>query len=189
MGLDLGQSQDATALVIAERTVKEGQAQYQVPHLQRFKLGTSYPDIVSKVATILEALPLLRDTTLVVDATGCGKPVLDMFIKANLPCPVRGVLIHGGDIVTSEGMTSRIPKRDLAAIVSVLMQSRRLKIIDSLPDSRVLQHELLNFKVKIDPLTAHDSYSAWRENQHDDLVLATALAVWVGEYRKRAFAA
>jgi hypothetical protein len=41
--------------------------------------------------------------------------------------------------------------------------------------------ELLNFKVKIDPQTAHDSYAAWRENIHDDLVLATALSLWAAE--------
>ena len=38
--------------------------------------------------------------------------------------------------------------------------------------------EMQSFKVKIDPKTAHDSYSAWRENAHDDLVLAACLAVW-----------
>ena len=30
-------------------------------------------------------------------------------------------------------------------------------------------------------MAAHDIYGAWREGQHDDLVLATALAVWFGE--------
>jgi hypothetical protein len=39
----------------------------------------------------------------------------------------------------------------------------------------------MNFKVKIDPVTAHDSYSAWREQDHDDMVLAVALAAWYGE--------
>jgi hypothetical protein len=46
--------------------------------------------------------------------------------------------------------------------------------------------ELLNFKVKIDPKTAHDSYSVWRENPHDDLVFAVALAYWLGENQRRA---
>jgi len=34
--------------------------------------------------------------------------------------------------------------------------------------------------VKIDPLTAHDSYNA-RGGQHDELMLACAIAVWYGE--------
>ena len=36
----------------------------------------------------------------------------------------------------------------------------------------------------IDPRTTHDSYAAWREQAHDDLVLAVALACWWGEYRR-----
>ena len=46
----------------------------------------------------------------------------------------------------------------------------------------VLQREMLNFKCKIDPVTVHDSYSAWREDEHDDLVLSAALAAWYGEH-------
>jgi hypothetical protein len=41
--------------------------------------------------------------------------------------------------------------------------------------------EFLAFRVKIDPLTAHDSYGAWREGAHDDLVLAVAVAAWYAE--------
>ncbi|MDD1753960.1 MAG: hypothetical protein LUQ38_12840 [Methanotrichaceae archaeon] len=48
-----------------------------------------------------------------------------------------------------------------------------------------MQGELLNFKVKIDPQTAHDSYSAWRESEHDDLVLSVALACWYAETRPK----
>jgi hypothetical protein len=65
--------------------------------------------------------------------------------------------------------------------VQVLLQSGRLKIAEALPESKTLIRELLNFKVRIDPLTVHDSYSAWRENIHDDLVLAVALECWIGE--------
>src|SRR5438477_511373 len=65
--------------------------------------------------------------------------------------------------------------------VQVLLQSGRLKIAEGLPDTKTLVRELLNFKVKIDPVTAHDSYAAWRENIHDDLVLAVAMALWLAE--------
>ena len=45
----------------------------------------------------------------------------------------------------------------------------------------VLVKELLNFRVKINISTAHDSYEAWREGDHDDLVLSVALSCWAGE--------
>ena len=66
-------------------------------------------------------------------------------------------------------------------VAQVLLQSGRLKVAESLPLAPTLVSELLNFRVKIGPLTAHDSYGAWREGQHDDLVLALACAAWYGE--------
>ncbi len=62
------------------------------------------------------------------------------------------------------------------------MQSERLKIAKRLPEAGTLRQELQNFRVKIDPKTAHDSYSHWREAEHDDLVLATALACWFRQW-------
>ena len=44
--------------------------------------------------------------------------------------------------------------------------------------------ELAQFKVKINISTGHDSYEAWREGDHDDLVLAVALACWYGVKRR-----
>jgi hypothetical protein len=115
----------------------------------------------------------------VVDQTGVGVPVVDLFKQARLN-PV-AVLIHGGDSETGGGNSWRVPKRHLVGTMQVLFQSERLKISKKLPLASVLQSELLNFKVKIDPRTAHDSYSAWREQDHDDLVLSVALAAWFAE--------
>ncbi len=78
-----------------------------------------------------------------------------------------------------------MPKRDLVFTMQVLLQTQQLKVAEGLLDAAVLVEELLNFRVKIDPLTAHDSYGAWREKEHDDLVLAVALACWYGEQGHR----
>ena len=78
-----------------------------------------------------------------------------------------------------------MPKRDLVGAVQVLLQNERLKIARQLPEAETLRRELQNFRVKIDPKTAHDSYSHWREKEHDDLVLATALAAWFRQYRNK----
>ena len=59
----------------------------------------------------------------------------------------------------------------------ILLQTGRLKIADRLPLKDVFRQELLAFKVKIDAVTANDSYGA-NSGAHDDLVLAVALATW-----------
>ena len=186
IGLDLGQSRDYTALAILEKlepeqaaTVEGNRAakkiyHYHIRRLERTR-GTPYPQIVARAKEIMSKL---EGSSLVVDQTGVGAPVVDMFKQAALK-PI-GVLIHGGDRVTQEGNTYRVPKRDLVGVLQVLLQNQRLKVAPG-PLSDTLAKEMLNFKVKIDPLTAHDSYSAWREAEHDDLVLSVALAAWYGE--------
>jgi hypothetical protein len=54
-----------------------------------------------------------------------------------------------------------------------------------LPEAEILKKELLNFRMKIDPKTAHDSYEHWRESEHDDLVLAVSMAAWFRQYWNR----
>jgi hypothetical protein len=140
-------------------------------------LGTPYPAIVRHVATILERPELKGETSLVVDATGCGRPVIDMIRQRGLnPVPIT---IHGGDQVTFDAGW-RVPKRDLVSILQVTLQTERLKFAKELPAVETLVQELLAFRVKISE-QGHDSYGSWREGSHDDLVLALACAVWFGE--------
>lgn len=186
-GLDIGQATDPSALALAERSVQPpAKPVYHFRYLERLKLGTSYPDQVAHVKTLVETPLLKSKLTLALDYTGVGRPVLDMFRAARIQCPLYGVSLHGGEAVTwdeKDRYVVRVPKRDLVAVVQVLLQSGRLKIAEALPEAKTLVKELLNFKVKIDPQTAHDSYSAWRDNIHDDLVLAVALACWIGEQK------
>jgi hypothetical protein len=123
-----------------------------------------------------------RAPLVVADKTGVGRPVVDMLRAADLK-PV-AVTITGGDAVSRDGLDYRVPKRDLVSVVQVLLQAERLKIARALPEAQTLTSELLAFKVSIS-LKGHDSYGndvgPWRENPHDDLVLAVALACWFGE--------
>jgi hypothetical protein len=181
VGLDLGQAQDPTAVCVVEVLIGDGKnglppgPSYHVRHLQRFRLGTPYPEIVTQVTTLMGNLKD-PEALLAVDATGVGRPVVDLLRQAGL-APL-AITITAGDKVTHEGKEYRVPKRDLVAALQVALQSQKLKIAASLPDAKTLIAELLSFKVRIDPKTAHDSYDTWREGAHDDLVLATGIAVW-----------
>jgi hypothetical protein len=91
------------------------------------------------------------------------------------------VTITGGNEVTGGGRVYSVPKRDLVSALAVLLQSDRLQVAEAIPEAAILVKEMLNFKVKI-TAAAHDTYGAWREGTHDDLVLAVALTCW---YRER----
>lgn len=194
LGVDLGQSNDYTALGVIERVNEVFQGAHEgaqpdqfikhhhLRHAQRLPLGTSYPDVVSIVRHMMLGLPREGGAPqLVVDGTGVGKPVLDMMRKAGLK-PV-GVAITGGREENSGGdFNYSVPKRNLVSSLLIAFQEGRLKLSAGVPAITQLEQELLNFKAKISA-TGHDTYDAWRESIHDDLVLATALAVWWGEKR------
>jgi hypothetical protein len=190
VGLDLGQAQDFTALAVLQRPhVYPGdpparrRPDYALRHLQRFPLGTPYPEVVKAVLGLLRTPPL-PGCVLVIDQTGVGRPVVDLLadgLRDHVTCSFFPVTITAGHEATvGEGGGLRVPKKELVAAVQVLLQSRRLHVARSLPDAPVLVRELENFRVKV-TASAHETFEAWRERDHDDLVLAVALAAWVGE--------
>jgi len=183
LGLDLGQAQDYTALAVLERNgSSKKDRKYQLRHLERLPLGTTYPAVVTHVKELMEKDPLRGRVLLVVDATGVGLPVIDLLKKEGLR-PI-GITITGGTEATRVGGGYHVPKRDLVINLQVLFQSERLKAAESLPLARTFINELLGFKVKIN-IRGHDSYEAWREGVHDDLVLAVSLAAWYGQHQRR----
>lgn len=181
LGLDLGQAQDYTALCVLERINNSKAADFHVRHLKRFHLGTSYPAIVERVKELMYSPEIDNDVKLIVDATGVGRPVVDLLRDAGLrPVPVN---ITAGNIEKSEKGYRNVPKRNLVSNLQVLLQSKHLKFAGGLPEADILVEELLNFQVKI-TTHANDIYGAWREGVHDDLVLSVALAAWYATRHK-----
>ena len=189
IGLDLGQAHDPTAIAVLECTeIPVGHSpvtferivekRYSFRHLERLPLGLDYPSQVDHVRTLVQRPELAQSpTTLIVDATGVGRPVVDLLRRASLPCRVIPVTITGGDKETCESIMWHVPKRDLIAGLMLLFQRGEVSICGHLSESETLASELANMRIKVS-LSGHDTYGAWREGQHDDLVLAAALACW-----------
>ena len=185
VGVDLGQQNDPTAIAVVRRTAGTSptgkpESHYVLGYLRRPDLGTRYPDIVAQVLALLRRPPLTVATPLVVDKTGVGAAVVDLFTASGVK--PRALTITGGNVVNRTSLYEvSVPKRDLAGLLVTLFQSRRITIAEGLPLAKVLTNELVNFKQKINIATGHDSYEAWRESVHDDLVLAVAMACWWAE--------
>jgi hypothetical protein len=145
---------------------------FQVGHLERVPLGTPYPGIVARVGRLLEQLP--ARTELVIDITGVGKPVFEMFTPAGIS-PL-GVLITAGTTETREGAICSVPKLTLVSRLQALLHEGRLKIHKELPEAETLVCELQDFRVEF-TAAGHLTFNA-RSGKHDDLVLALAIAVW-----------
>jgi len=182
LGLDLGQAADWSALAVLERTEMPVCAkhawQFGCRGLKRWPLGTSYPAIVDNLAAMVQKSPL-RNAHLVIDGTGVGRPVVDMFIKAKLPVKLVPVLITAGSHYSFHDGYHHVAKVVLISTLIVQLQERRLRFANALPETATLVKELQNYRVKITP-AANEVFNA-REGAHDDLLLALALACWKGE--------
>jgi hypothetical protein len=199
MGLDLGQAADHSALaILSESPVLESDGRiatdhrggilfrFDCVHLERFPLGTDYPAIIGRVEELVRSPRLQPRPRLVIDATGAGRPVVDLFLNAKLPVEIAPLTITAGSEVREARWnvtTTRaywVPKIELVSTVQALLQTRRLRVVPRLALADVLKSELLGFKIKITS-SANEAFGAWREGAHDDLVLAVAMAAWVDE--------
>jgi hypothetical protein len=202
VGLDLGQAADFTALAVVQSVMEQNpeggfRSALHLRHLERYELGTPYPEIADKVATLMRDERLSpneydprrlrvfrRAPQLIVDDTGVGRAVADLLKTKGLR--FTALTITGGDEVHNVGGGRyRVPKRDLVGALEVPFHTGRLKIAEGMVLWPALKKELLSFRRKINLKTAHDSYEHWRESDHDDLVLAAALACWWIAWRSR----
>jgi hypothetical protein len=194
VGLDLAQAQEPSAIAVLERTTTPDTADakreltiYSVRHLERWPPGTTYTTMIERVVSMFSKPPL-RNMKLVIDQTGVGRAVVDLLRDEKtwgcLQADLTAVTITGGHGVNfADDGSWHVAKKHLVAPLQVLFQDHRLKIADILPDTGMLVKELNNFRAKI-TLAGDDTIEDWRQGQHDDLVLAIAIAAWQGERQK-----
>jgi len=109
VGVDLGQAHDYSTIAVIERAELRGEwdaALYayrkvtalRLRALERVPLGTSYPDVVGRVAEITHARALADGSRyLAVDGTGVGRPVIDLLKRARPSALLLPVLVTAGE--------------------------------------------------------------------------------------------
>ena len=189
IGIDLGLVQDYTAMAVVERAVHYVEPAFQEPRstdyflvrgIKRWPLGTAYKDVIREVGELLHqrAEQGWLDAQIVIDGTGVGRPVVALFDQAHRERRLGNWWPMSYTITGGREVARRlVPKSDLVGTVQALLQGGRLIVADSLEMAPVLRKELLAFEAKILP-TGHNSYGSARERDHDDIVLAVALACW-----------
>jgi hypothetical protein len=180
LGCDLGQLRDYTGITILEPHAGDDDhlPGYHVRHIHRFELGTGYLDIVDAVYELLTRPPLARQCQLVLDLTGVGRPIGELFVEAGLK-PI-GVTITGGVSWHRERADDwHVAKSLLVSLVQKFLSSERLIIAKSAPHAGLLKKELKDFRVKISK-AANETYEA-REGAHDDILLSLACGLFVAE--------
>ena len=185
LGLDLGQKRSYTAIAVVERTVDREERRcaltwemewhelspprVAVRHLERIGLGTSYVDVVDRVRELVWSDALRGKTKLVVDATGAGAPVVDLFRKdeeLKRACELLAVTITSGTVAGRGPKKGdwQVPKQDLMTGLVLMLEAGKLGIARGLEEAGRLVEELVRY--------------GREEGFRDDLALALALACW-----------
>jgi hypothetical protein len=168
---------------------------YRLAKMQRWDVGTNYEDLLEWLVKAYSRSPEqggLAGTTLAVDYTGVGVPVVEWLRKelrlAGAKAVIRPIWIMGGlKARENDAFGWNVPKKELVAVLQMLMGTRRLEVEARMKNCAALVDELKNFKEKLNKDTGNASYEAWREADHDDMVLAVAIILWVGEQATREF--
>ena len=202
VGLDLGQRVDHSAIAVVERPLprlhqtampafsdwrsrQEAGQPLLVRHLERVPLGTPYPRVVARVREIVKGHELAGGCSVAVDATGVGAPVVEMLRSAGLGCELHAITITGGERATCHsgmrGTEWSVPKQDLLSGVQLLLEQGVLRIARDLREAGSLVKELLDVRTTV--RTTAGSRGQMRvgadgHGEHDDLVIALALACW-----------
>lgn len=173
LGVDLGEAQDFTALA----TVRQIGDAFECTYLARPPLGTTYERVNANILQIM-GKPDYADTTLVVDATGVGRPVVERMEDIGLnPIPV--VITGGVNEIHEPGDWSwRIPRKTLITVAQICFQRDLIKMPPNNPLAKEAEQEIRSIRRKVNPDRAGDKFEAGRESEHDDIMLALCLALW-----------
>ena len=182
IGIDVGQMSDPTAIAVTElaRVERNGRRDidYVVRHLERLPLGTSYPAVAARVASVLTSDILKQRQRLVrIDVTGVGRPVYELIVAEVQSCPeTRSIRIAPITFVHGEAFneaTGKLGKAYLVSRLQALLQSGAIHAPDT-PEVRVMIEELKVYEIRIDT-DGKDTYGAFQVGKHDDLVTALGL--------------
>lgn len=179
LGLDLAELSDYTAL----SAIQINGPELWIRSLKRFPKGTTYPDQARRVRSLILKLSQKNNPVLVIDKTGVGQPVYDIYQHLGIS-PVGITITSGRKATKPDRWSFHVPKVDLIAALTSAAQHDRLKASSRLKLLPALEGELRNFRAK-PKASGRISFEPWREGEHDDLLFGVSLAVWyidVGQY-------
>lgn len=185
LAADLGQSSDPTAVAVLQHRVvkhlrydgalKPVSEHFDVRHLERLPLGLSYIEQRARVAQLLARPPLNEGCGFVIDNTGVGRAVGDLFDDAGMK-PEKVTITSGNEQTCLGNRLWHVPKGILISTLDARLHTGELRFAAELQDAPALAEELKDFRRHVSAAGRY-SYEA-RVGRHDDLVLAVALALW-----------
>ena len=171
-GLGVALDQSAFAILQKEEIPRRGEngnpldprVEFWLRHVEHFERGASYPDILETVKARLNAEPLRDNYAL---WTNVPQPVARLFIMADVRTYTMD--LTAGDTLSNNGRFWSVPRSHITSAVQVLLQTKRLRFAEGLPDVQSLAQELTRFQIT--------------DNADSALALAVAMPAWYAHRR------
>ena len=188
LGIDVGKRQDHTAIVALECHLTQSRdrdpytgnhivtAQLLVRYAESLPLGADHLDLPARLRAVIASLPgPYKQVQAIIDATGESTLIEVLRRDKSLSkVPLTPVAITGGHQATHlSGGYEGIPRPDLLTRLRTAFGSHKLTLPADTPGLAELETELIAFR------------SDGHQPEHDDLVFALALAVWLAFQRQK----
>lgn len=159
---------------------------YHMLALHRFQLGILYPNIRKTLQKVIDSPQMAGSrVALAIDGSGPGRSMVD-----ELRSGAEGSRLEGVDmfvpvtITTGQSENSgkmgywNVARNILVGEAKKLLGWGRLKMSPDLPHGSIFAEELRSFRPR-QTHTGNVVFEAVREGDHDDLIFAVSLALWV----------
>lgn len=193
LGVDLGQSNDFTSLVLLEDEclpvlengqVALGKRSLAVVMADRFR-GVSYDAAVSFIVRVRNAPEIRHACKLTIDATGLGRPVSDMLDAVD--CPHYACQMTSGQDWRRDGKYINIGKTFLVENAAVMFTSGQLKWASDLDQKAQIEADLATFALHNTSAGNQVIVQERNASGHGDYGIALALACFSAQYLKPTF--
>lgn len=188
IGVDLGKRTDHSAVALLTPVRPGEPGRFHIPSVTRLPLavgeGTGhYLGQAKRINAALERVMqvVTGPITVLVDATGVGDAVVEMVrlqLLSSSRVRLMEVTITGGQGATHRGNRWSVSKSSLIAQLTAALEQQEIRFGD-FPHREATQRELLAYRVKPSSVSGGaDRLEAEKDSDHDDLVIAAALAVY-----------
>lgn len=163
----------------------------------RDKRQLKYTELPVYTKELLESLDLAGNSVLLVDGTGVGEAVYDLYEDAALD-PLK-IIFGSGESVSVQRQrdkgnwsTSRfgsisayvVPKVDLVGSLQVYVQQGKLRQAEGLAFMADVENQYRNFVGRINEKTKYVKYGNSSDEIHDDWVVADAMCTWYTQHTR-----
>ena len=170
LGWDVAQTTDSSIIAVIE--YNGNPAMYWIRRIVKLAKGMPYDQQVREAREIFFQY---KNATLLIDRTGVGLPICDMIVAGGLR-PIQ-VSLTAGDVMNKpEPGKVNLPKKDMVASITKVIQERRLKVVKGCENAALFRTELKNFQLKVSA-SGHNTYNA-APGSHDDSITAIGLCLW-----------